>query len=426
MRFSMKKISMPAFIGCILAIICGYFLSMTTSIRVQAQQVRTRYVNPAGEDFPIWGWYCFFSDVLPADSSFQQLKDAGFNMGMQTIHTDTTLMKEVLRKAKKYDFKMIIQSGMVGNMTRLPGTVRMLKDYPALLGYFVMDEPKMDQFPLCRQYKDIIEHNDPKAWPYVNLLACWDNAGKAWGSDDFATYVEDFIKVFQPSVLSVDHYPVITTDGVHISSRFYNTYEVLAQVYKDHGIPFWAFMDCTALAPMQWPDETNMRFAVFAALAYGCQGIEWWTYTLPESNKEDWKEAPVMPGGERTPIWYAMRNVNMEVKALKDVFLGCSVVDVAHTGAKLPLGTKRLSSLPAPFRRLDSGDAGVLVSHISNKDKEYLVILNHDVEKSQRIRLTRSDNTRPIYQLMPTGEERRAADLSYTLSPGNYIILRFR
>lgn len=424
MKAKRTHISITSILGVIIASACLLLLAESSTVKVNAQRAASRYVNPAGDDFPIWAWYCFFSDILPPDSSFVHLKEAGFNMGMQTIHTDTALMKQVLAKAERHDFKMIIQSGKVGNLRYLPSTCEALKGYKSLLGYFVMDEPKVSQFETCRQYKDSIEKYDPKAWSYVNLLACWDNAGKLWGAPDFSTYVEEFIKVFNPDMLSVDHYPVITTGGVHISSRFYNTYEVLAQVYRDYGIPFWAFMDCTALAPMQWPDETNMRFAVFVALAYGCQGIEWWTYTLPESTKEDWKESPVMPGGRRTPIWYAMRNVNMEVKSLKEVFLGTQVVDVSHTGTHLPLGTKRLGPLPAPFRSLVSGDAGVLVSHLKTADKEYLVIVNHDVANSQRITLRWNGNN--VRRVNHDGSEQAVRDGRFTLQAGDYTIFRFQ
>ncbi len=390
----------------------------------QAQARRARYVNPTGDQFPIWAWKCFFQDTLPPDSCFQYLKDSGCNIGIQIIDTDTAMMADVLDKAKAYDLKMVFGSSVIGNMNRLPATVMRLRGHSNLLGYYIYDEPPVSKFSLCREYKDLIHRYDPSALCFYNLVACWGDTGKeVWGFDNMKAYAETFVRAVDPYFLSVDVYPVRTNGGLHILNRFYATYEDLSEVSRQSGIPFWAVMDAVALEPMQWPDETNMRFAAFVALGYGAQSIIWWTYTFPNTNGEDWKSAPMMPGNLRTPIWYDLRRVNQEIQALRHVFLGSELQGVWHTGNNLPYGTRPLGAMPGPFTNLSAGPQGVMVSHLSTDGRDYLVIVNHDVASGQNIQLNwRGDD---VSRILSDGNESPAIPGRFSLQPGGYLIFRF-
>ncbi|MBD5204076.1 MAG: hypothetical protein HDS82_04280 [Bacteroidales bacterium] len=406
--------------------LCIPLLIQSSSSAYAQQRHAERYALPvADNEFPIWAWGAFFPDTLPPDSCFTLLSEAGCNIAMQTIYTDTTLMARVLDKAGEYNLKMVFASSVIGNMDRLPATVSQLKNHPSLLGYFVFDEPSSSEFERCRQYKDLISRYDPNALTYINLVATWGTFGKSrYGFPNMTDYTEQFIKEVDPSYLSVDIYPVRTNGGVHVLSDYYATYEALRTACEKYNLPFWAIVDSTALEPMQYPDETNMRFAAFVPLAYGAQCIIWWTYTIPLSNSEDWTAAPMMPGNRRTGIWYDMQTINREIQSLKDVFLGCHVTNVWHTGSNLPNGTRRLNELPSPFTGLDAGDAGILVSHIVNDGREYLMLVNHDVTGPQNVTLRWRGNT--VRKINPDGSALRASSGRLTLPAGDYAIFRFK
>lgn len=421
-----SNLSKPSHLSSILGILCLVILANVCPLKLYAQENgrETRYVNPTGDQFPIWAWKSFFQDTLPPDSCFRFLKEAGCNIGIQIIDTDTAMMADVLNRAKAYDLKMVFGSSVIGNMNRLPATVTRLRGHSNLLGYYIYDEPPADKFELCREYKDLIHRYDPTAISFFNLVACWGDTGKSmWGFYNMKAYAEAFVKTVDPYSLSVDVYPVRTNGGLHILNRFYATYEDLSEVSRESGIPFWAVMDAVALEPMQWPDETNMRFAAFVALGYGAQSIIWWSYTLPTTNGEEWKSAPMMPGNLRTPIWFAMRNVNQEIQALRGVFLGSQLKGVWHTGNNLPYGTRRLGTLPLPFTSLTAGREGVMVSHLTTDGREYLVIVNHDVAASQQVRLRWNGNN--VRRVNPDGTEQPARNTHFTIAPGSYLILRF-
>lgn len=423
----MRKKSFNLFAICLLSLLAiAGGSSMLLSLGgedAKAQHIvkGKHYVNPTGDEFPIGAWDTFFSNIMPADSCFKQVRDAGINIGSQWV-ADTTLMQQVLEKAREYDMKMVFASSSIGTMSKLPSTVTALRNDPALLGYYVSDEPKVKQFAACREYKDSISKYDPDAVSYLNLLAAWD--GAAVGADSFQDYVKRFIEEVDPGYLCIDIYPVRTNGGLHILTKYYATYEVFSSMGKIYGLPFWAYVDSTALEPMQWPDETNMRFAAFVPLAYGAQGILWWTYTFPASNNEDWKESPVMPGGRRTKIWYDMQTVNREIQAQKDVFLGSELLGVWHTGDKLPEGTKRLQEPPAPFTSLSAGKEGVLVSHLRTHGREYMMIVNHDVANSQDVDLRWRG--RGLRRVMSDGSETGQLSRRITLPAGGYAIYRLK
>ena len=74
--------------------------------------------------------------------------------------------------------------------------------------------------------------------------------------------------------------------------------------------------------------------------------------------------------------------MNREIQARADVFLGAQVTSGRHTGKDIPMGTQRLETLPPHIIQLDTHGQGALVSCLTNKGKEYVVIQNTSVASS--------------------------------------------
>lgn len=420
MRKGIKIFAAAVMTVAVLAGIAVWLISGTSTCTV-AQNPPREYVNPVGDKFPIGGWYAFPKDCIPSDEQFQQVIDAGINIGHQMVN-DTATMVRVLEKAQKYNLKMAFMSDAIVNTRLLPSTVERLRKYPMFWGVFLQDEPKMKDFPNLKKMYDIVRSVDDSVGCYVNLWPAWN--AKDVGASSFQEYVDEFISSCHPRFLSIDDYPLIKDkNGVRMASRYYYLYEEVSRIAAENGIPFAAVGLSTAVDDLAWPDENNMRFGAFVPLAYGAQSIIWWLYSQSPNPHPEFLSFPIGYNGKRTPIWYAMKKVNGEIQALRHVFMDSEVLGVWHTGSSLPIGTKRLSTPPAPCVSISAGDSGVMVSHLRTKGVEYMVIINHDVKKKQNVNLGwRPDSN--VRRIMPDGSERTKIDNRISLSPGGYAIYK--
>jgi hypothetical protein len=64
-------------------------------------------------------------------------------------------------------------------------------------------------------------------------------------------------------------------------SDFYANLEVCSTKAREAGIPFWAFALTTAHLSYPVPTMGQLRYQVYSNLAYGAQGIEYYTYWKP-------------------------------------------------------------------------------------------------------------------------------------------------
>ncbi|MBR2169784.1 MAG: hypothetical protein IJ952_05385, partial [Alistipes sp.] len=102
--------------------------------------------------------------------------------------------------------------------------------------------------------------------------------------------------------------------------------------------------------------------------------------------------------------------------ALTKVFLGAEVVKVRHTGANIPVKTTALAEgdLPKMIRKVEADGEGVLVSHLKNGNRQYLMIVNRDIYQPQRVTVEIAEG---VMRIMPDGRELTAK----TYSPSLYV-----
>ena len=103
------------------------------------------------------------------------------------------------------------------------------------------------------------------------------------------------------------------------------------------------------------------------------------------------------------------------------VLVGCKVLKVRHTGDRIPAGTKRLSAgdLPRKISRVESNGIGVLVSHLTNHGRNYMLIVNRDFQNKQRINLTM---TADVVRLSSEGKRSTKSRTNINLEPGGYAL----
>ena len=249
--------------------------------------------------------------------------------------------------------------------------------HPALAGYMLRDEPSRSDFPELGDWVRKIRAVDDQHFCYLNLFPNYANEQQL-GTKTYQEHVDLFIAEVPVQKLSFDHYPVV---GDSLRYNWYENLEIISEAARKAGKPFWAFSLSVAHGPYPVPTIPQMRLQVYSDLAYGAQGIQYFTYWTPLDTSWKFNRGPITPEGKRTQVYDRVRVVNSEIKNLSAVFLNSSVVSVAHTGDVIPKGTRPLSKLPDPIKVLKTEGTGAVVSVLKNNEKNFLVLVNRDFIK---------------------------------------------
>lgn len=384
-----------------------------------------KYTNPVGKQFPIMAWFSILPDSEQTHARYQELADAGFNISFPHFGSIKSLQLG-LRACRGTGVK--IMGTCHEEYAHPEDAARLMLKERDFAGWFLRDEPVCSGFAELKKLSDRLASVDSVHIQYLNLLPNYVDM-KAVGTESYIEYVRRFAREVNIGLLSYDNYPVVREgDKISLRPLFYSNLEDVRKVSLETGQPFWASALATAHGSYPVPTLSQLKLQIFSDLAYGAQGIQYFTYWTPLGTIWDFHNAPIDSLGHRTNVYYLVKEVNSEVRALTRVFLGCRVHDVLFTGKEVPEGTQRLNSVPSPLRRLSSsGGEGLLVSRLSNSGRQYLMILNRDVNHAQKVELEMSGRvTRLIPENGRVKRHKLSGVLSETLPSGAYILLEWK
>ena len=247
-------------------------------------------------------------------------------------------------------------------------------------------------------------------------------------SKNYKKYVQEYIKQIPVQFVSFDYYPAMK-DGIY--KNWFDNLELIMRESQKAGLPFWAFVLTTNYDKDHVTPQTlaAMRLQAYADLAYGAQGIQYFTYWSATSvntpTGEDQRGAPISVTGKRSVVYDRVQQLSEEIQKLAGVFLGSKVVSVRHTGlSKIPVGTIRLTSLPEPIKVLDTNKAPALVSVLEKGENSYLVIVNTDHLNPMNLTVY-GDNTVKKVCKNGTIVPASAYDSTMEVDPGDVAVYMF-
>lgn len=336
---------------------------------------------------------------------FREMRDAGINISFAS-YSNIEAVEKALNIAQQAGIKL--QPYCPELKAEPEKTAKRLMKYPALAGYHLRDEPNATDFPELSTWIKRIQSVDTKHYCYINLFPNYasqeqlfgDEYQKQPGKDIYAAHVDTFLRQVPVPFISFDHYPVMVINGVRtIRNNWYKNLEIIAAAGKKYNLPFWAF----ALSVAHWdypvPAIEEIRLQMFSNLAYGAQGLQYFTYWNPGPVHDDsWDphNAPIGADGKRTDVYDRIKIVNKEIQALSGVFHHARLISVAHTGKKIPAGTIRLSTLPAPIKVLETGDGESIVSVLEKDNRQFLVIVNRSLFHPMKLTLVGDEKVKRV------------------------------
>ncbi len=390
-------------------------LIMAIGLMLAAAPAEARKRKPEPPQIPILAWYSIPGGKYATLERYQELRNAGFTISFSHIYNYDDAIKAL---------DLCAQTGMKSVFTcpelekEPEATVRKVSHHPGLGAYFLRDEPMDNAMPDLAQWARRIESADKEHPCYLNLLPV-----QAFPSSEaYRAHVQLFDSLVNLPQISYDHYPVNQVgDSVFLNGQFWNNLEIVSAEARRTHKPFWAFALATAHGAYPIPTADHLRLQLYADLAYGAQCLQYFTYWNPGTETWNFHQAPVTQEGQRSPVYEIVRQMNREIQARADVFLGAQVTSVRHTGNDIPMGTHRLEGLPPHFLQLDTHGQGALVSCLTNKGKDYVVIQNTsvttplqaDIKTDGQLTLVLEDGTRqPAAIYGPL----------FILTPGNVLI----
>ena len=369
--------------------------------------------------FPVMSWGGIKQSEISV-VNYCKLKEVGVNIDIAFFQNVDSVAK-ALDAAARAGIKLMISCPEL--KAEPEKTARRFKNHTALEGYYLADEPGRTMFEELSNWREKILKADNSHYCFVNLYPNINSNQSKFGTKDYREYVDTFDKMFPAPYLSFDFYPVV--DG-SLHPRWYENLEFYGSKYKTENRPFWAFALTTSylaysddspqptlddfyqLYKVYKPEKTfvhdiptlgELRLQVNSNLAYGAQGIEYWSFRGFGS--------PLDEQGRRTVIFDRLKQVSTEIQQYASVFKGAKLVSVAHTGENIPNGTNRLATLPASIKVLETTGDGAIVSVIENNGNHFLVIINRDFKQAMQMVIYTDEQVKKVIEdglLVPARE----------------------
>jgi hypothetical protein len=246
--------------------------------------------------------------------------------------------------------------------------------HPAVYGYYLRDEPPAGYFGGLAKVSALVRELAPGKWPYINLFPNYAEPGQL-GTANYEAYLEQFITVCKPTILSYDHYALMDNDTLR--ANYWLNLEQLAAASKKHSIPFWNIVLTVAHFNYREPTAADLRFQCYSTLLYGGRGISYFTYVAPSVG--NYRMAPIDQFGNETTTWHALRNANLQVLKLAPTFLQLRMDDVYHFGT-VPSGCHAPGA--ETLVRTIAGEMAVGDFTHADGRTRYVMVLNKNLKNS--------------------------------------------
>jgi hypothetical protein len=148
------------------------------------------------------------------------------------------------------------------------------------------------------------------------------------------------------------------------------------------------------------PTIEHLRLQCYINLAYGAQGIQYFSYSTPEPTKQyNFHDGPLLRNGKKSDTYKLVKKMNEEMQPVASLFWKGKVTGIEHRKCV---------------------DGSILVSHFQKGDRSYTCFVNKSADKDVTVSL-RPDNYAWRVQ---KNLKRERVKSSYKLSAGDILIMR--
>ncbi len=286
-----------------------------------------RISDPALDDrmgtFQIAAWVIGATNMT-SEEQFRDIKECGFNQVILIAPTDAATQHHYAKWMAKYQLRGLWSD----SATSLEGWdsrgEKLGKTTPYMngsvtWGHVLRDEPNTTWFEKLATIQSAYLTELPNRIPYINLFPIYAT-NEQLQADSYDEYLTKYFEIIDPPYTSVDIYPL--NIGKRIIDNYYVNLEKFSTACRDYDVPFGVYIQSVSFASSKrTPTEAEMRWQAYNALAFGAEGIEYFTYRTPDSTAEDFKNALIARDESKTERWYGAQNVNAALAVLATPYM---------------------------------------------------------------------------------------------------------
>lgn len=378
-----------------------------------------------------------YSVSMITDSHYKAIAESGINTvyGLyERAENNFEEIKAALKLCEKYNLSYVAVGNGLGSFTDI-GLAEaslyqsLIKDKSSALGgLIVKDEPNEKQFSRITQSKQILRELFGKKYLYhSNLYPNYATNTQLYGGDDYPVdysyekYVENYCKTYSPQILSYDFYPVHTT---YISPDYYVNMSVIREYAAKYEIPFWTYIQCSSFRKnIKVPDAGELRWLVNSSLAYGCKGLQYFTYVdALSSGNERFTGSPIDKNGNKTATYDYISEINKFVAKVDEILM-CSFSKGIMISGETPCKIPEKDVLSSYGELTSVNGESVLTGCFDYKGKNAYYVVNNSPEGASDASLTfGSEVSATCYSLSAT-ENKNGESLSFDLSAGEAVLV---
>ena len=308
----------------------------------------------------------------------------------------------------------------------LAEVVKMVGDNPAVLGFYMRDEPHASLMPAMGRVTRMLKELAPDKWPYVNLFP-YRVSKERMGTPDYDTYAKMLVDTIGQPFLSYDNYSLV---GGEMLEYFYNNLEIVRRISQETRTPFWNCILANAHFTYMEPSDATFHLQVYATLAYGGSGIQYFTYYTPHNG--NYRLGAIDQFGNKTATWDALRRINLQIHALAPTMVKLRSTGVYHhpdvpehskplTEAKLARSVK-----VTPYSIRPPVAGRFLIGEFEDgQGRPYLMLVNKDLNNSFRFTIELKQEGRKLIRICNySGQEEEFGREMDWLAPGAGILFR--
>jgi len=401
-------------------------LLTSACLLLSAQWVsRPQPVGP--RDFAVMAWGSSPSDP----EQLRLMKEAGLNISGFCRVADLDKVQAAGlscfvsdKRANGYDWeKLPPEAEIRRNIAEL---AREIADNPAALGFYLRDEPHASLMPGLGRVAALLREAMPGKWPYVNLFP-YRVSLERLGAPSYDAYVCMLVDVLEQPFLSYDNYSLV---GGQMLDYFYTNLEIIRRISLETGRPFWNCILANAHFNYMEPSDATFNLQVYATLAYGGRGIQYFTYFTPQIG--NYRLGAVDQFGNRTQTWDMLRRINLQIHALAPTLVRLRSTGVYHypdvPDQGRPLAEAKLvAAVEMTQRYVRPPVMGrFLVGEFEDPEGHpYILLVNKDLNNSFQFRLRTRPEGRKLFRVSPySGRQEPFGREMDWLAPGAGILLR--
>lgn len=249
------------------------------------------------------------------------------------------------------------------------------------IGYYVGDEPTGEALPQVGATVRAYRAADPTRYPFVNLYPSYANE-RLGGT--YRWHVETYVSLAGAEnieYLSHDFYPF---EPYTTNTSIFADLEIMRDVaYKNGKLKTHAFPQSQAGSWMRMSTIDDMRWNVYAYLAYGFKALSWFNMVSPWGpHGSGFSESLILGDGTipNQDLFTAWGELNWEVRGLSDALMNLDTVHAYHTDKAVA----DVEYLPENYFITPADNASFIISYMEAKDGSdpHIMLFNKSLEQS--------------------------------------------